>query len=167
MHYFLGNLETVLNIVQSLVVIVGFPLAFWQIHLQLEQTKQSNYIAAIAGREAITQREIANKDLLQIYSLDYFPSVTNIAEFNALSDQKKTLYMHLGTLISAQERAINLFSTEPTNRDDLYAEWVAMDEIADLPMFQAVWPYLKQFYRKSFADEVDTRRDARMKLRAV
>lgn len=152
--------------IESLFVILGVIFVVLQLYIQAKQMRQANYIAVMEGRGSITLREMEKPELLSIYTSTDFPPVTNLEDFNRLTADQKVLYLHLGTLMSAQERAHTLFTTLPRSKDDLKAELTATDELANLPMFDAVWPYMRQFYKKSFVNTIDVRRRERAKAGA-
>jgi hypothetical protein len=146
MTEFLGT-DSGLQILEHIVTIVGVAFVALQLFLQTRQLQQGNYLAVMQSRTDITEREIANPSLMAVYDLNLsFPKIVSLADWNALTEQQKVLYFHLGTLVSQQERAITLLSRYPADMEGLEAEQVALRELAGLPIFKMVWPYMSKFY---------------------
>jgi len=149
-------LEGQLQIAEHVVTIIGVAFVAMQLFLQTREQRASNYLAVMQSRTDITQREIADPSLTEVYSQNLpFPRITSLAEWNALTNRQKVLYFHLGTLMSQQERAITLFSRFPASREDLRSEQVALRELARLPIVRMVWPYMRTFYGSGIVSVVD------------
>jgi len=158
----------VLNLIQSAVVIIGGVFLAWQVYLQRQQTKSqleqtkllvkqsdtANYLALMDAHNAITEREIANPKLLALYSNVEFPDIKNVADWNRLCDEQKCLYLHLGTLLSVQERSYVFHLSKGLSKRDAAAELTALKEIVPLPIFKNTWSYLQTFYRDDFVRAV-------------
>jgi len=153
---------TILKFSQSVAVILGAVFVCWQIYLQRKQVelqsiqlKTSNYLAVMEARNRITEREIAASDLMEVYTSHEFPVLATLADWQKLTLPQKRLYMHLGTIVSAAERAYTFAQSKDLSEKDLEAEMSTIKELFCLPIFKNSWSYLKTFYRDEFANKVD------------
>jgi hypothetical protein len=153
---------TILKFSQSVVVILGAVFVCWQIYLQRKQVElqsiqltTSNYLAVMEARNRITEREITDPVLMEVYASDEFPVLATLADWQKLKLSQKRLYMHLGTIASAAERAYTFAQSKALLEKDLEAEISTIKELFCLPIFRNSWPYLKTFYRDEFANKVD------------
>lgn len=158
-------MDTFLSAVETVAVLVGLLFVAKQIRLQVKEAQISNYLEVMQARTAITEREIETPALLGIYTRNAFPVVSSLDDWNKLDVEDKRLYLHLGTLVSAQERAYTLFLSRNLTRDDFEAEMAAMRELMVLPILRNTWPYLKTFYRRDFVEYVA--RDAHLRPSTV
>ncbi len=149
--------ESLIEKIEHVATIGGILFAALQLYFQRRQMQQGNYLAVMQARTDITQREIATPSLMAIYDLTLqFPRTTTLQEWNTLTEQQKILYFHLGTVLSQQERAIMLLSEWYASRDDLRAEQAALRELAALPIFRQVWPYMRHFYNSRLVRYIET-----------
>lgn len=156
------SLSLIIQIVQTLILIIGIPLVIRQIRqqtnairVQSESFQLSTYMKVMAEGTRISEMAIDDSELAEFYDQEKLPEDLSNA-WRRLNDKHRKFYLYFGRNLSLMEQAFMLWKREWMDNIDYSAMLAHLREIMGLRIFNLWWPNMRPYYRSDFVAYVDS-----------
>jgi hypothetical protein len=155
-------LQAVSGVIQAVVVLLGIPLAIFQLHryrqeleMQTDYQRVTSYLYFMKQTYEIADMAVLDSDLTEIYEDERFKNSASM-NFLSLNKKQKKQYFYLQRILYFFEEAFVLRSHHWIGEQEyagLVINW--MKEILELRYFQIMWKELKAYYQPQFVVYLD------------
>lgn len=151
-------IDTLAQMVQSVVVVTGIPLAIWQLSQQTNaiRLQAESYVDDQLSKMGDRFDEVLQSDpeLADFYDDSALPPSVPTS-WGELSPALRKRYMALGRGLSYFETGYIMWRKKLLRSDDYVPLLTQLHETIGLRMFHLWWPLLRSYYRADFASYLD------------